>query len=249
MTGCASLSPHSTTSRPRTTAPAPREVLIEQMTHGTQLLFDEKVISRAEMDRAEQALRVSQARADSLRERRTLVDSESREEDRARAKADVALARARVQEARAMLDKTVVRSPISGIVLRRHAKAGESVSTQFDSPIVTLADRSSVRVRMDVDESDIARARVGQAAYVTADAFGTRRFPGTVVRVGQILGKKKGRIRQGKQRHDQVIHWLVKQSLQALQRIPRALCIIRNKQGDDYAYDRGMNARPMNDIP
>jgi HlyD family secretion protein len=171
----------------------------------TQQLFDEKVISRAEMDRAEQALRVSQARADSLRERRTLVDSESREEDRARAKADVALARARVQEARAMLDKTVVRSPISGIVLRRHAKAGESVSTQFDSPIVTLADRSSVRVRMDVDESDIARVRVGQAAYVTADAFGTRRFPGTVVRVGQILGKKNVRTDEPTERVDQKV--------------------------------------------
>lgn len=168
-------------------------------------LFTERVISRSEMDRAEQALHVSQARVDSLRERHALIDSGSREEDRARAKAEVALARARLQEARAMLEKTVVRSPIDGVVLRRHAKAGESVSTQFDSPIVTLADRSAVRVRMDVDETDVARLHVGQAAYVTADAFGTRRFPGKVVRVGQILGKKNVRTDEPTERVDQKV--------------------------------------------
>lgn len=171
----------------------------------TRQLFDERVISRAEMDRAEQAYQVSLARVESLRERHALVDSASREEDRARAKAEVALARARVQEARALLEKTVVRSPIDGVVLRRHAKAGESVSTQFDSPIVTLADRSSVRVRMDVDETDVARVKVGQAAYVTADAFGTRRFPGKVVRVGQILGKKNVRTDEPTERVDQKV--------------------------------------------
>lgn len=168
-------------------------------------LFDEKVISRSEMDRAEQTLRVASARYDSLRERQALIDSAAREEDRARAKAEVVLARARLDEARALLEKTVVRSPIDGVVLRRHARAGESVSTQFDSPIVTLADRSAVRVRMDVDETDVARLKLGQKAYVTADAFGTRRFPGTVVRVGQMLGKKNVRTDEPNERVDQKV--------------------------------------------
>lgn len=168
-------------------------------------LFDEKVISRSEMDRAEQALRVSSARYDSLRERHALIDSAAREEDRARAKAEVILARARLDEARALLEKTVVRSPIDGVVLRRQARAGESVSTQFDSPIVTLADRSAVRVRMDVDETDVARLKLGQKAYVTADAFGARRFPGTVVRVGQMLGKKNVRTDEPNERVDQKV--------------------------------------------
>ncbi len=168
-------------------------------------LFDEKVISRAEMDKAEQALRVAAARADSLKERHALVDADAREEDRARAGADVALARARVNEARALYDKTFVRSPIDAVVLRRHARIGESVSTQFDSPIVTIADRSSVRVRMDVDEADVARIAVGQKAYVTADAYGTRRFPGRVLRVGQILGRKNIRTDEPTERVDQKV--------------------------------------------
>lgn len=168
-------------------------------------LFEERVISRAEMDRVEQTLRVASARLDALRERHALVEAEAREEDRTRAAADVALAAARLREAEAMYEKTFVRSPIDGVVLRRHARAGESVSTQFDSPIVTLADRSAVRVRMDVDETDVAHVRVGQPAYVTADAFGTRRFAGRVLRVGQILGKKNVRTDEPTERVDQKV--------------------------------------------
>ena len=168
-------------------------------------LFDEKVISRAEMDRAEQALNVAAARTDSLRERHALIDADAREEDRSRADADVALARARLAEARALLDKTIVRAPIDGVVLWRHAKAGESVSTQFDSPIVTIGDRSKLRVRVDVDETDIARIMLGQPAYVTADAFGDRRFPGRVIRIGQSLGKKNIRTDEPAERVDQKV--------------------------------------------
>ena len=168
-------------------------------------LFDEKVISRSEMDKAEQALRVASARADALREHHALVTADAREEDRSRARADVALARAHLAEARALYDKTFVRAPIDGVVLRRHAKVGESVSTQFDSPIVTIADRSSVRVRVDVDEADVARLSVGQAAYVTADAYGSRRFPGRVARVGQLLGRKNIRTDEPTERIDQKV--------------------------------------------
>jgi HlyD family secretion protein len=165
-------------------------------------LFKETVISRSELDESEKQLSVAQARVDSARERLSLVEAGSREEDCARADADVALARAAVDEARALLEKTIVRAPIDGVVLRRHRRSGESVSTQFDSPIVTIADRSRIRVRVDVDEADVADLRVGQTAYVTADAFGDRRFAGRVVRVGQVLGRKNVRTDEPSERVD-----------------------------------------------
>jgi HlyD family secretion protein len=165
-------------------------------------LFHEAVISRAELDAAEQQLGVSRAKADSARERLSLVDAGAREEERDHADADVALARAGVAEARALLEKTYVRSPIDGMVFRKFRREGESVSTQFDAPIVTLADRSRVRVRVDVDEADVAHLRVGQTAYVTADAFGDRRFTGHIVRVGQMLGKKNVRTDEPTERVD-----------------------------------------------
>lgn len=153
----------------------------------------EKVISQQELDRGEQAARVARARLDAAKQRASLVAADAREEDQSRADSEVALARARLAEARATLDKTNIASPIDGVVLRRHRKVGESVSTQFDSPILTVADRSSLRVRVDVDETDVARLAVGQPAYVTADAYGDRRFSGRVIRVGQILGRKNFR--------------------------------------------------------
>jgi HlyD family secretion protein len=168
-------------------------------------LYAGQVISREEMDRADQQLHVAEARVEALRQHESLIDADAREEDSARAASDVALAKAKLDEARAMYEKTFVRAPIGGVVLRRFRKAGESVSTQFDSPIVTLADRSTIRVRVDVDETEIGRVAVGQPAYVTADAFGERRFPGHVIRVGQVLGKKNVRTDEPSERVDQKI--------------------------------------------
>jgi hypothetical protein len=76
------------------------------------------------------------------------------------------------------------------VILRKLRHTGESVSTQFDSPAVTMADDSVLRVRLDVDESDVSKLKVGQRAYVTAEAYGDHKFWGRVIRVGRILGKK-----------------------------------------------------------
>lgn len=167
-----------------------------------QNLLLERVISRAEADEADRVERVAGARVDAARQRVDLINAAAREEDRARAESEVSLARARLAEARALYEKTVVRAPIDGVILRRHRKAGESVSTQFDTPIVTMADDSVRRVRVDVDEADVAALSVGQQAYVTADAFGDRRFPGRVIRISHILGRKNVRTDEPTERVD-----------------------------------------------
>jgi HlyD family secretion protein len=165
-------------------------------------LLRERVISKAESDDAERAERVARARVEAARQRLDLITAGARDEDRAQASADVGLAHARLEEATALFEKTLIRAPIDGIVLRRHRRSGESVSTQFDSPIVTIADDRVRRVRVDVDEADIGRIALGQSAYVTADAFGARRFSGKVVRVGQLLGRKNVRTDEPTERVD-----------------------------------------------
>jgi len=57
-------------------------------------------------------------------------------------------------------------------------------------------------VRLDVDETDVSRLKVGQAAYVTAEAYGDRRFNGHVIRVGHILGRKNVRTDEPSERVD-----------------------------------------------
>jgi HlyD family secretion protein len=122
----------------------------------------------------------------------------------ARAKADAQLAQAQLDESRAKYEKTFLRSPINGIALRRFHRAGESVtnSSTAPDPVFTLGNRDTLRVRVDVDETDIAKVRVGDRAYVTADAFGKKQFWGHIVRLGGELGKKNIRTDEPTERVD-----------------------------------------------
>jgi len=156
-------------------------------------LAERSVISRDEADRYERAYRVAQAEYEQISQRFALVDAEAREEDRSKAEANVSEAHARLAEATAIYEKSFIRAPMDGVILRKLRHTGESVSTQFDSPVITVADDSVLRVRLDVDETDVAKLKVGQKAYVTAEAYGGQKFEGHVIRVGRILGKKNVR--------------------------------------------------------
>jgi HlyD family secretion protein len=155
-------------------------------------LYAAGVISREECERYIREHNVAKAKYEEAVERHSLVDDEAREEDRSLAEADLKLSRARLEEARARYAKTLIRSPIDGTVLRKHHRNGESVSNSstVPDPILTIGDKKVLRVRVEVDETEISKVRVGQSAYVTADAFGKQKFWGQVVRVGQQLGRK-----------------------------------------------------------
>jgi HlyD family secretion protein len=167
-----------------------------------EALFRSGDIARADLDRAEREVGVARARYDAALQRKAVAENASRVEDKDSARADVEYARAQLTEARARLEKTVVRSPIDGVVLRKHLKAGETVSDQADNVIVTLGDDSTLRIRADVDETDVAKIVVGQPAFVKAEAYGSREFRGKVVRVSQILGKKNIRTDEPTERVD-----------------------------------------------
>jgi multidrug resistance efflux pump len=76
------------------------------------------------------------------------------------------------------------------VILRRTAEVGAIVTLMQPLPIVTLADLSSLEVRAEVDEADIATIRIGQTAYATADAFVDQRFPVRITRITRELGRK-----------------------------------------------------------
>lgn len=154
-------------------------------------LFDDHVIAREEYDRSEHEFRAAEARYRAAVQRQALVMNPARREDVARARAELEHALSAAAEAESAIAKTVVRSPIAGIVLRTHVRAGETVAPDPSQPLVTVANLSRLRVRAEVDEADIGRVHLGQRAWVTATAYGDRRFYGTVVRVAPILGRKK----------------------------------------------------------
>jgi len=153
-------------------------------------LFSTGDISRSDWENADREYRVAEARLGEAEAHFQFLYAPARADERERAAADLALARAQLAESEALLEKTVVRAPFNGAVLKRLRKAGETVSDKGDTPIIRFGDNSHLRVRVDVDETDVARVALGQRAYFTAQAFGQQRFWGTVTRIGQSLGKK-----------------------------------------------------------
>ncbi|MCU0904268.1 MAG: efflux RND transporter periplasmic adaptor subunit [Tabrizicola sp.] len=170
---------------------------------GTRLA-DQIVTARAQLQAAEASLKQAEASArEALETFNTQVELDRRGQstrqkmiavevarDRAKAvvdgaMAEVALARARLSEAETELEKTTIRSPISGVVLNRTAEPGQIVAASLNAPVLfTLAeDLARMELRVDVDEADIGRVAVGNAARFTVDAYPERSFPATITTV------------------------------------------------------------------
>lgn len=119
----------------------------------------------------------------------------------ARAQADVAGADAQVTQSEASLAaidtdirRATIRSPIRGIVLDRQIDPGQTVAASFQTPtLFTLAeDLAKMKLVVDVDEADVGRVRVGQAASFTVDAYLDRTFTSSVVEVRSTPVKTNG---------------------------------------------------------
>ena len=82
----------------------------------------------------------------------------------------VAQAEAGVRSAYAELAKTILRSPISGIVTKQDAKVGEIVSV--NTSLVSIISTGRYEIEAQIPEADIARVQIGRGASVTLDAYG-----------------------------------------------------------------------------
>ncbi len=103
------------------------------------------------------------------------------------AKENVATARENVRKAQTNLGYATITSPIDGIVLSKSVEEGQTVAASFSTPeLFTIAqDLTNMQVVADVDEADIADAKVGERVSFTVDAYPTETFSGTVKQVRQ----------------------------------------------------------------
>jgi HlyD family secretion protein len=167
----------------------------------TDALAKKGAVSAEELDRARSAAAADQASFKAADARRRLSAAGSRSEDIASARARLEAASARAAQARATVERLVVRAPIAGEVLRVKYRAGEYY-TPGGEALLLLGDTSRLRVRMDVDERDIAKVRLGAQAWVTADAFQGRKFGGKVAEIGRRMGRKNVRTDEPTERLD-----------------------------------------------
>ncbi len=94
-------------------------------------------------------------------------------------------AAAYLEQQRDQLAKTEIRSPMHGVVVRRNADVGEIAlaSTMSVQVLMAIADLAVMEVEVDVDETEIPRVVIGQAADIEIDAYPDSIFLGTVTEI------------------------------------------------------------------
>ncbi len=113
------------------------------------------------------------------------ADLRRAEAERSNAEAQIAQLEAALRLAEVKLARTVIRSPIDGIVIGRDVDTGQTVAASLEAPkLFTIAqDLKAMEVHAKVDEADIGQIRLGQPAGFTVDAFPNRSFAGQVVQI------------------------------------------------------------------
>lgn len=101
------------------------------------------------------------------------------------AKAQFLVAQAQVVRDQRNVDNTVIRSPVSGVVVSRLVDVGQTVAASLQSPtLFTIAqDLSHMQIDTSYAEADVGNIRVGQQASFRVDAFPNRTFRGEVKQV------------------------------------------------------------------
>jgi ABC exporter DevB family membrane fusion protein len=153
-------------------------------------LFAQGILPASARDEARRNVEVSRAQLQAARKRAELVKAPPLPEEAARADAEVRAAQDRVRSLEQVLQKTYVRAPTAGTILRTLMRPGESFSTFVPRPILSMADTSRLRVRAEVDERDVGRVRPGQRVVVRGDGWTGEGVPGQVGRLGAEMGRK-----------------------------------------------------------
>jgi HlyD family secretion protein len=101
------------------------------------------------------------------------------------AEAQLAQARAAADKDQVNLNYTVIRSPVSGIVVDRVVDLGQTVAASLQTPtLIKIAqDLSEMRIDSSFAEADIGRIKEGQPVRFTVDAFPNRSFTGEVQQI------------------------------------------------------------------
>ena len=129
--------------------------------------------TRAAVVSAEEGLKGAQAQV-------AVTEAQIRTAQAAAAQREALLAQARVD-----LGRTEIKSPVSGIVIKRAVERGQTVAASLQAPemFVIAQNLSDMQVDVSVDEADVGRIRPGQKASFTVDAFAGQTFEGEVAQV------------------------------------------------------------------
>ncbi len=125
----------------------------------TRGLFAQEYVTRLELDQSVQALKAAQAQ--------------------------LAVYEAQAKRDRTNLSYTVIRSPVSGVVVSREVNTGQTVAASFQTPTLFKIAQDLRKMQIDTSyaEADVGSIHVGQKVNFRVDAFPNRGFQGVVHQV------------------------------------------------------------------
>jgi len=156
--------------------------------------------AKAQVIEAEAAIKASESRSTQARAGREQAGAELRTAQTApqqvvasKAKAEaaaarVALAEVAVKQAELNLQRTSVKSPVTGIVSRKSVEPGQII--QPGQPLMTVIPLDRVWITANFKETQLKEMRVGQAVTIDVDAYGGREFNGKVESIAAATGSR-----------------------------------------------------------
>lgn len=146
-------------------------------------LYEDKVISKAELEQYETTLKSAQANLNAAQQNiRSL-------------RANVQTSQVGLNKANKDLSRTTLTAPMDGVISSLKIKKGERVagnSFNVGTEMMTVADMSVLEVRVDVGENDIVKINIGDSADVEVDAYNNRKFKGVVTKIASSTKSTTG---------------------------------------------------------
>jgi len=101
------------------------------------------------------------------------------------AEAVVAEKRAAVEQAELDLERTSIRAPIDGVIIKRDVNPGQTVAVSLEAKTLfkIANDLTEMEVHGKIDEADVGQLKVGQRVQFTVDAYPDKTFVGRVLRI------------------------------------------------------------------
>ncbi|MBO7392577.1 MAG: HlyD family secretion protein [Abditibacteriota bacterium] len=137
---------------------------------------------------------VAQAKAALISAKSGVYEDQMREDSIRQAEAQTVKSRAALDKAKTQLGYTDIKAPRDGVVIAKYAEVGSVVTAGKASmggsgkgiTIVDIADITRMQVEVNVDETDIAKVKMGQDVEVTVDAYEDEQFKGKVVKIAPM---------------------------------------------------------------
>jgi HlyD family secretion protein len=148
--------------------------LAKQTLARNRTLYEQKVISKAELEQYETTLRSAEANYNAALQNIKGLQ------------ANVQSTQTGLSKASKDLSRTTIVAPMDGVISSLKVKKGESVSGSgfnVGTEMMTVADMSVLEVRVDVGENDIVKISIGDSADVEVDAYNNRKFKGIVTKI------------------------------------------------------------------